>query len=355
MPTGQQYATNVPQTTLSAGITAAQTSITVASSSGWPPTPFTAVIDIGLSTQEPVDVSNVSGTTWTITRNIDSTTGFSHASGASVTHSDIGRDFREARAHIDASSSNDTTGHAVHGLTSGSAVVGTLDAQTLFSKSLQQPVIQAAGAPSTPPPSGSVTLYTLSGCLLQESADSIAAVVSPNASDASLMGLVGWTFDPASTASSAQLASSGIASYSRINLYSIPGGSLSNFSVRVNTGGSGLTAGQCFLGLYKLNSLGTVLTQVAVSADISAVVNTSGFKTISFTGSASVTPGIYFVAMLINGTTAPLVTAATNNFVTPSGTQRQYSAGSTATTLPASVNVSSLSSTGNPVGWFGVS
>jgi len=130
MPAGQQYATNVPQTTLTAGITSGQTSISVNSSSGWPTTPFTAVFELGLSTQEPVDVTNVSGTTWTITRGIDSTTAFAHPSQSTVTHADIGRDFRDARTHMD-------TGVAQHGL-SGS-VVGTSDSQTLSNKIIAAP------------------------------------------------------------------------------------------------------------------------------------------------------------------------------------------------------------------------
>jgi hypothetical protein len=137
MPTGQQYATNVPQTTLTGLINSTATVASVFSSSGWPTTfPFTAILDIGTSLQEPVDVTNITGTTWTITRAIDGTVGFTHGVGATVTHGDIGRDFREARAHIDASTSNDTTGHSVHGLAVGSSVVGTTDTQTLTNKTI---------------------------------------------------------------------------------------------------------------------------------------------------------------------------------------------------------------------------
>lgn len=136
MPTGQQYATNVPQTTLTGSVNASATSLSVASSASWPSVPFTAVLDIGTSTQEPVDVTAVVGTTWTVTRNIDSTTGFSHAIGATVTHANIGRDFREARSHIDASA-------AVHGLTG--TVVGTSDSQTLTNKTVSGPTLSFTG------------------------------------------------------------------------------------------------------------------------------------------------------------------------------------------------------------------
>lgn len=135
MPTGQQYGTNVPQTTLTSAILAGTTTISVQSSSGFPATPFTAAFALGQSTQEPIDVTNVSGTTWTITRAIDNTTAFAQASNTTITHVDIGRDFREARAHIDATGPTDSTGKSVHGLaTASSVVVGTLDTQPVDNK-----------------------------------------------------------------------------------------------------------------------------------------------------------------------------------------------------------------------------
>lgn len=129
MPAGQQYATNVPQTNLTGLINATATVMSVGSSSGWPATPFTAILEIGTSLQEPIDVTNITGTTWTVVRAIDSTVGFTHQVGATVTHGDIGRDFREARSHIDAST-------GVHGIGGGSSVVGTTDVQNLSNKTI---------------------------------------------------------------------------------------------------------------------------------------------------------------------------------------------------------------------------
>lgn len=135
MPAGQQYGTNVPQTNIPVGVTAASTAWAVASSTGWPTTPFTAVLDIGTSIQEPVDVGSVSGVNWSsITRAIDSTTAFAHGPACTVTFGVTGRDFRESRSHIDASTN-------VHGLTGGAAVVGDTQSQTLTNKIMTAPIL----------------------------------------------------------------------------------------------------------------------------------------------------------------------------------------------------------------------
>lgn len=137
MPTGQQYGTGVPQATLTVGIGPATTSFGVNSLSGWPAVPFTAVLDIGTSSQEAIDVLAVSGNNITnCTRGLDGTVAQSHSGvSGTLTHADIGRDFREARAHIDAVGPTDTQGHNVHGLSTG-VVVGTSESQTLTNKTI---------------------------------------------------------------------------------------------------------------------------------------------------------------------------------------------------------------------------
>lgn len=138
MPTGQQYATNVPQVFLSSNITSTSNPIPVSSSSGWPATPFTAVLGIGTSLQEAIDVTNVAGVSWTVTRAVDGTTAVDHPINETVTHANIGRDSREARSHIDATGPTDAVSHAVHGLTntSGNVVAGTKETQTLSNKTI---------------------------------------------------------------------------------------------------------------------------------------------------------------------------------------------------------------------------
>lgn len=200
MPTGQQYATNVPQTTLTGSVNAVATSLSVASSASWPSVPFTAVLDIGTSTQEPVDVTAVVGTTWTVTRNIDGTTGFSHAIGATVTHANIGRDFREARSHIDAST-------GVHGVTG--AVVGTTDSQTLTNKVLTLPTISSINNGGTLTlPSGPDTLVgRASTDTLANKTINSPVINTPTFSGVATMGSSNWTGTGALTEGSLSAAS----------------------------------------------------------------------------------------------------------------------------------------------------
>jgi hypothetical protein len=87
---------------------------------------FTVVIDPDTALEEIVDVTAVSTNTLTITRGIDGSTGQAHSAGAVVRHMAIGRDYREANTHVEA-----TTGHGATG-----AVVGTTNTQTLTNKTI---------------------------------------------------------------------------------------------------------------------------------------------------------------------------------------------------------------------------
>lgn len=141
MPTGQQYSSNAVLMTLAAGISNSSTTCTVNTTSGLPATPFTIVLDPGEGNQEICDVTNVTGLTLTLARAVDGSAASAHSNGATVMHAGIGRDFREFRSHIDASTSNDNQGHNVHGIQVGSSVVGTTDTQTLSGKTLTSPTV----------------------------------------------------------------------------------------------------------------------------------------------------------------------------------------------------------------------
>ena len=152
--TTRKYSSRSQQTTLSSGINATATTMTVGSASNLMAsvTPsggetFTVVIDPDTAVEEIVDVTGVSGSILTIVRGIDNAgSGSIHSAGAIIRHMVIGRDLRETNLHIEATSSyNDGTGtHTVHGVTG--SVVGTTDTQTLTNKTLTSPTITGTGA-----------------------------------------------------------------------------------------------------------------------------------------------------------------------------------------------------------------
>jgi hypothetical protein len=150
--TTRKYSSRSQQTTLAAGITDTATSCTVVSGSALlggatvpAGTTFTVVIDPDTALEEIVDVTVVSTNVLTITRGVENAgTGQAHSAGAAVRHMAIGRDFREANLHIEATGGyNDGTGaHTMHGIAAGEGVVvGTDKIQTLTQKTLTSPVI----------------------------------------------------------------------------------------------------------------------------------------------------------------------------------------------------------------------
>jgi hypothetical protein len=160
--TTRQYSSRSQQSTLTTAITAGTTSITVVSGSallGGVTIPagrtFTLVIDPDTALEEIVDATATSGTnTFTITRAIDGSSAQEHSAGAVVRHMAIGRDYRDANLHTQASASyNDGAGNAqsMHGIASGEGdVVGTLKTQTLTNKTLTSPTISNPTLTGTP-------------------------------------------------------------------------------------------------------------------------------------------------------------------------------------------------------------
>ena len=139
--TTRNYSSRSQQTTLTSAVTAGASTIVVQSGSALlggqsipAGTTFTVVVDPDTALEEILDATAVSTNTFTVTRAIDGSSAQAHSAGAVVRHMAIGRDYREANTHIEAST-------GVHGISNSSSVVGTIDTQTLTNKTLTAPTI----------------------------------------------------------------------------------------------------------------------------------------------------------------------------------------------------------------------
>lgn len=167
MAVNRFYSSTATETTLTGGISNSDTTIVVASVSGFPVSyPYTLVIDKDTTDEEIVTVSAASGLTLTLsTRGADGSLATSHSAAATVTHMATARDFREPQEHIAASQD-------VHGIGSGASVVGTTTTQTLTHKTLDAAANTIAG-------------------LLQSHISGLVAALAAKAVDAEVVKLAG--------------------------------------------------------------------------------------------------------------------------------------------------------------------
>lgn len=153
---------------------------------------------------------------------------------------------------------------------------------------------------------------------------------------------IAWTGDP-TLFTAASVATSGLPMLSAI--YVSRACTTSSLVFFVSTAGSGPTAGQNWVGL--VNSTGTLVASASTTTNV-----TQGVQTVSWSATAALTPGQYYIVMLWNGTTNPQVArASTGNLAAynaglTNATLRFATNGTSQTTLAGSWTLSSNTQTG---------
>lgn len=127
--------------TLASGITGSVTTMHInESSEDFPPVPFTLVIEPGVTGKEEiVTVTAVDGSQLTITRGEEGLGTTDHIANVEIRHMATGRDFQDARDHMDAQEN-------VHGIADTAYLVTLNGTQVLQNKSLASPSINNGDA-----------------------------------------------------------------------------------------------------------------------------------------------------------------------------------------------------------------
>jgi hypothetical protein len=193
------YSSNAAKTTLADSISSSATSLTLSAASNLPAQyPYTLILEKDTANEEVVEVTSLVGSSYQITRNIDSSGAKAHAVGANVEHGVSARDFTESRAHEIA-----TTAHGVTG-----DVVGTGGSQTLTSKTLTTPTINGATISGTFTSTATISGGTITGA-------SITGLATPTtSSSAATKGYIDTSVTSAAASATAAATSAASASTS---------------------------------------------------------------------------------------------------------------------------------------------
>jgi glucan-binding YG repeat protein len=156
------YSSTAVTTTLASSIGASDTSLQVASSSGFPSSyPFTLILEKDSANEEIVTVTALVGAAYSITRGVDGTSARAHSAGTAVEHGVSALDFTDFRSHQAAASD-------VHDIGATSSVVGTDTSQTLTNKTLTSPDISDPSVSGTLTNGGTISGGTVDATVLQQ-------------------------------------------------------------------------------------------------------------------------------------------------------------------------------------------
>ncbi|MFR0351779.1 hypothetical protein [Streptomyces sediminimaris] len=153
-------------------------------------------------------------------------------------------------------------------------------------------------------------------------------------------GLLSWTQDPATLGAGTDTMTAGVLYLMAVKVADPT--VVTNVHIGIGEAGAGLTAAQNFAGLY--DSAGTLLSG---SADQSATFASAGHHAIALSSAQTLDPGVYYVAVLVNGTTPPQLvrghsySSSTLNAGLTAANARFLTSGTGQTALPASVALAS--------------
>lgn len=201
--------------------------------------------------------------------------------------------------------------------------------------------VNNAGTVPTSNPTNGAVIYSEGGFLKVRMADgkivNLANLATPDF-QAQDHGLIGWTQDPAGVNADGAVSTTGVVYLSKILVRQAS--TISNLICTVQTAGSGLTAGQNWIGLY--GPTGTKLAEAGMDSDFTSI----GTKTKAITPQV-VAAGHVYLALLTNGTTPPRflygngtsASALNVNLLPSGGAPRFVDSGAGQTTLPASITL----------------
>lgn len=167
-------------------------------------------------------------------------------------------------------------------------------------------------------------------------------------------GYLSWATDPAEV-SGLVTPTAGVLYLTRVPLRQASA-TLSNLHLGVGVAGSGLTSGQCFVGIFNASTG----ARLGVSADISGALAV-GETTHAITSPPVIAgPAYVYVGVLLNGTTMPQLArggptiSGLGNAKTTVSSKRFAQYGTAQTAMPSSITLASMTNTANAP-WFGVS
>lgn len=209
-------------------------------------------------------------------------------------------------------------------------------------------IADATTAPTSTPTGGGV-MWSASGIPNWIASDGGSYSLAPSTAVTPVdLGYKTWSFDPIA-ASNATAPTGGVLYLSRIQVRNTITVSKIVIGI-VSVSGIALTSGENFLAIY--NSSGT---KIIDTGDITASITASGETSFTVT-STSLTPGFYWVGILLNGTTMPTIARGEgqiSNFGSgQAGNSRRFASfGTTQTALPASFTPSALSAVTTQTYW----